>query len=76
MVNVILARFDAERKGWDADDNERAVVLVESGIERDAGSAERGERCQRLTGVRLEVGSHCSTRTSSERRLFPPASLE
>ena len=64
-----LARFDAERKGRDADDDERAVVLVEGGVERDTGSAKRRERRQRLTGVGLEVGA--ALKLESERGLRP-----
>ena len=29
VMDVVLARFDAERKGRDAADDERALVLVE-----------------------------------------------
>ena len=69
MVDVVLARFDAERKGRDADDDERAVVLVEGGVERDTGSAKRREWRQRLAGVGLEVGA--AMKLESERALWP-----
>lgn len=39
MVNVVIARFDTERKGGNTCDEERGVVLVEGGVERDTGGA-------------------------------------